>query len=155
MVDLTSTEQLLERIERTLDGLMAVQAKKQHALATMAPSELEQLADEEGKLANDLSVLSEQRRQLLEGAGSPPHGVRTFRELLARVPESRRRPLLERVGRIQTLANRVKERAVGNWLVTYRSNQHVQQVLEMIMSAGQPAAGEGSGDHGLMIDQTA
>lgn len=153
-MNVEQVEQLLEQLQTTLDELATVQEEKERALAVMDTAALETLAQREGQLAEQMSRCSQQRQQLVAFANQSLQTKVTFRELLEQLPVPQRGRLISKFDQVRAHAKQVKQRAAANWFATYRTNQHVKDLIEIIATAGTAADGE-SGYHGLFLDSTA
>lgn len=153
-MNVQQVEQLLERLEATLDELFEVQQQKDRALAKMDAAALEELAEQEGVLTQRMQQCSDERKQIVAAANSLHNRTSTFRELLNNLPFPQRQNLIDRFERIRENARQVKQRAASNWFATYRTHQHVKELVELIAHAGQTADSD-SAHQGLFLDSTA
>lgn len=148
-------ETFLAELQSILSELLKVQADKRLALAQMDADRLERLAEQEGVLVERMTVASRRRADLLAQWGAVPEPTRSLRALITGLPVQKRLPLMERLDRVRRSAQRVKQQACANWLITYRSNQYLHRLLEIIAQAGRPAVGESRPGAGMLLDRTA
>jgi chromosome segregation ATPase len=153
-MNVQQVEQLLEQLQATLDELAEIQAQKDRALASMNTAELERLSELEGVLSARMKACSDKRKELVAAANSSKGAKATFRELLHHLPVPQRQSLIDRFEQVREHARQVKQRAASNWFATYRTHQHVKDLVELIAHAGQADESD-SGHQGLFLDSTA
>lgn len=148
-------ETLLLELQAILSELLRVQAEKRLALAKMDAEGLDRLSEQEGLLVERMAAASQRRSELLARLDVAPQPARSLRSLVTALPVQKRLPLMERLDTVRRTAQRVKQQACANWLITYRSNQYLHRLLEIIAQAGRPTVGETRPGAGLLLDRTA
>jgi len=153
-----SLRQMLEQLQTTLSEVEAAQRAKLGALKNLNAPALYESAEVERHLAESLLYQRQSRQALLEqddNASEPfqEQGTASLRSLIGELPSSDRSALLEMLDSIQSRAERIKEQVALNWLTTWRLNEYVSDMLEIVAHAGQPAMEEVH--HGLMLDSQA
>ena len=148
-------ERLLTDLQATLTELFDVQEQKQKALAAMNTDELHRLSKVEGKLVERMTETSKRRAELLATTANGREPARSLRELVKRLPDDVRPRLQEKLNGIRSFAQRVRREASANWLATYRTNNHVRELLELISQASQATSSDANSGSGLFLDSTA
>ena len=148
-------DRFLSRLQDVLAELHGTESAKQQALASMDVEQIDQLTEKEHALAQTLAEVAGLRGQLLAANGLDPNSTSSLREIFAHLPDADRTRLLERLGAMRSDAKRVQDLTCSNWLATYRTFQHVYQLLEIIANAGKPTGETTVQGAGLMLDHRA
>lgn len=152
MTDAHTVEIFLRELEETLQSLQEIQGQRLTALRSMDTDVLEELASSEGECADRARrALSCQTDSDDDGFS---RGIGTLRRMLEDLPEAQRDQFRDRLARLRDHAAAVRDILAANWLVTYRMNQHVQGMLE-ILSCDDSDFGESDEGTGLYLDHRA
>jgi hypothetical protein len=137
-------------LQTTLSELETVQRLKKRALASLDTTLLNSTAQAEGELATRLrSALA------VEIAIDPrlPHQTLSLGSAVRRLPREESLPLLQQLADLAVRAERAQAEVATNWLSTWRLNEHVNGMIDILARAGQ--AEEIESHHGLVFDATA
>lgn len=154
-----SLESILDDLQADVAELSRVQDEKLDALGRLDGPDLERLAQEELQVLQKMARNAKLRNQWLLAISQriPAFKGRTptLREIVLASNHPRRTELVEVLDGLRDRAKRVKRTAAANWLVTYRTQQHVEDMLDIFANQGQPAElGETSHGYGVVIDNT-
>ncbi len=137
-------------MQTTLSELETVQKTKKAALAALDADRLVSISEVEGELAGRLrSALA------VELVIDPrlPSTTLSLGAAVRQLPTDQRTPLLRRLVDLAERAERAQAEIATNWLATWRLNEHVCGMIDILARAGQPQ--EVETHHGLVFDATA
>lgn len=148
---------MLECLQTTLSEVEAAQCAKLGALKELNTAGLYESAEIERHLAESLLHQRQSRQEFLSNSlqaeSITDNSVTSLRSLISQLPTNERPSLLAKLDSVQSHAARIKELVAMNWLTTWRLNEYVSDMLEIVAHAGRPAMDEGH--HGLMLDSQA
>ena len=143
----------LDRIEARLTAMLAcleklekIQMEKQQALESIDPDRLTQSSEGEAGFMEEMAPLLAELAATQARPDEP-----SLRTVLATCSAQDRARLQQELAAVRATALRVRQKLHANWMVTYRLNEHVLGVLEIIAGAGTPQGSESS-DGGLFLD---
>jgi hypothetical protein len=149
-LSIPTVQEKLDELQTTLSELESVQKTKKAALAALDADRLASISDVEGELAGRLrSALA------VELAIDPrlPSTTLSLGAAVRQLPADQRTPLLRRLVDLAERAERAQADVATNWLATWRLNEHVCGMIDILARAGQPQ--EVETHHGLVFDATA
>jgi hypothetical protein len=140
----------LDELQTTLSELESVQKTKKAALAALDADQLVSISDVEGELAGRLRAAL-----AVELVIDPrlPSTTLSLGAAVRKLPEDERAPLLQRLIDLAERAEHAQAEVATNWLATWRLNEHVCGMIDILARAGQPQ--EVESHHGLVFDATA
>jgi hypothetical protein len=148
---------MLENLQITLSEVEAAQRAKLDALKELNAARLHESAEIERQLAVSLLQQRQTRQELFSSSSSADvfaeESTTSLRALISQLPSNERPSLLAMLLSLQSRAARIKEQVAMNWLTTWRLNEYVSDMLEIVAHAGRPAMEEVH--HGLMLDSQA
>lgn len=148
---------MLENLQTTLSEVEAAQRAKLGALKELNAAGLHESAEIERQLAVSLLHQRQSRQELLSHGASAEtiseESTTSLRSLISQLPSNERQSLLTMLDSLQSRAARIKELVAMNWLTTWRLNEYVSDMLEIVAHAGRPAMEDVH--HGLMLDSQA
>lgn len=148
---------MLENLQITLSEVEAAQRAKLDALKELNAARLHESAEIERQLAVSLLQQRQTRQELFSSSSSADvfaeESTTSLRALISQLPSNERPSLLAMLHSLQSRAARIKEQVAMNWLTTWRLNEYVSDMLEIVAHAGRPAMEEVH--HGLMLDSQA
>jgi hypothetical protein len=152
MADAQNLGKFLQDLKETLADLEQIQEQRRTALRGMDTDELESLAHSEGECA--LRARRALACQDSADESSTLGAIHQLRRQLECLPPAEREQLREQLACLRDHAEVVREMLAANWLVTYRMNQHVQGILE-ILSCDDSEFGDSDEGTGLYLDHRA
>ncbi len=142
-------------LETAQTQLKDVLTRKQIALATPTPQEIQQLTLEESEVLTVLNQLVERRSELLAVAASLGLPANTIREV-SRAIEGIGKEMLEQVDRLSYQATALQRLSQSQWVACQKSVLHYGHLIQFLANGGRkyvdPRNGKAPARGGAILD---